>query len=581
MAPKKTTAATEVTSLVSSDNAIPKPRLKSLKIKNFRSIGADGIQIDLDDIVVLVGPNNAGKSSILRAYEIVMKHGSKECQLSINDFPNGQVDNSVLPEIELETIVFDNSPGEKWITTTLEGEKLVKERWIWTSPNKDPKREGWSSIDSLWDEQVPWGAPNVANSRRPLPHRIDAFSPPDQQASEITKILSELLKEKLKDIKTESNQEKSDYELLLEEIKNFQNRVAKSAENEILDIENEISKYIEKVFPNHRIKLDTKSETDIEKSYSPFKGAPELLMGSNDGYFSKIENQGSGARRTLLWSTLKYVSDRNTVGENSRPHVLLLDEPEICLHPSAVREARDVLYELPSIGNWQVMITTHSPIFIDLSKDNTTIIRVSKEDSKIQCTTLFRPKTAKLDPDDKKNMKLLNICDPYLHEFFFGGKQIIVEGDTEYTAFSKIKAKYPRDYTNVQIIRSRGKGIIPSVAKVLKQFSTGFSILHDTDTEKTTSGKVNPAWSMNTSIQNIRTTDEEREVISIVACKTCFEIALFGDEAKEEKPYNALTKMDSDTALEEKVKSLLDALLDKSFPLPEKCIRWNEIAELL
>jgi putative ATP-dependent endonuclease of OLD family len=580
MAAKKKPDESDLTSLSSDDESIPKPRLNSLYIKNFRSVGSDGITIDLDDIVVLVGPNNAGKSSILRAYEIVMKHGSKECQLSINDFPNGIVEPDNLPEIHLETVVYDNSPGEQWIDN-VKGEQIVKERWIWSSPNKDPKREGWNVTKGGWDDKVPWGAPNVANSRRPQPHRIDAFAAPEIQATEIAKILSELLKDRIKTIKSDESQSKTDYEIIIDKIRDFQIAITTSAADEIRVIEEEITKYIEQVFPKHRIQLDSKAESDIEKTFTPFKGAPEILMGTSGGYFGKIENQGSGARRTLLWSTLKYVSERNESSEGVRPHVLLLDEPEICLHPSAVREARDVLYGLPKNSNWQVMITTHSPVFIDLSKDNTTIIRVSRGESKIECTTIFRPKTAKLDDNDKRNMKLLNICDPYLHEFFFGGQQIIVEGDTEYTAFSKIREKHPAKYSNVQIIRARGKGIIPSVAKVLKQFSKSFSILHDSDAELTPKGKRNPAWTMNDNILSIRGSDPGDTAIQIIACKTCFETAIFGEDATEDKPYNAIQKIDSDPEIESKVQKLLDSLLDPSNQPPENCIRWKQKTDLL
>lgn len=112
-------------------------------------------------------------------------------------------------------------------------------------------------------------------------------------------------------------------------------------------------------------------------------------------------------------------------------------------------------------------------------------MRVFRDDSSdVKSTTLYRPTRAKLSVDDKRNMKLLNICDPYLHEFFFGGRQIIVEGDTEYTAFSMIREMHPDEYSDVQIIRARGKGVIPSVARVLLQFSKSFSILHDCDTQE-------------------------------------------------------------------------------------------------
>ena len=112
MAKAKKEATTDSVSLDPEDPATPRPRLHKLIIKNFRAIGNAPVEIELDEIVVLVGPNNVGKSSILRAYEVVMKQGSSEGKLQIDDFPNGVVDPNALPEIELQTIVFDNAPGK-------------------------------------------------------------------------------------------------------------------------------------------------------------------------------------------------------------------------------------------------------------------------------------------------------------------------------------------------------------------------------------------------------------------------------------------------------------------------------------
>ena len=578
MPPKKKTIDAEPVALASA--GVSRPRLHKLIISNFRSIGSTPVEIELDDVVVLVGPNNAGKSSVLRAYQIVMLHGSKEGRLSIEDFPDGIVDQKHPPQVELQTIVFDKAPGDRWIQETEAKEWLIRERWTWNSPNVDPVRQGFDVEKSDWDDQVPWGAPNVANARRPLPHRIDAFASPDSQAEAIASLITGILKDNLKSIKSDPALEQSDYQLVLEKIKDLQTKVVAATEKEIQKIEAEISVYLEKIFPKHKVKVNAKPETDLEKTYTPFKASPDVLMGPEGGYFSTIAHQGSGARRTLLWATLKYLSEAGDK-EDSRPHVLLLDEPEICLHPTAIREARAVLYNLPSTGYWQVMITSHSPIFIDLSKDNTTVIRVFRDEhSEVKSTTLYRPSRANLSDDDKRNMKLLNICDPYLHEFFFGGRQIIVEGDTEYTAFSMIREMHATEYSDVQIIRARGKGIIPSVARVLLQFSKSFSILHDSDTLRTASGKANPAWGMNKSIQAILALENADDAVHLVACCTCFEVAIFGEEAKEEKPYNALNKIREDADSRAKVKQLLDGLLDVTIALPEKCRRWKTIEEL-
>jgi len=303
-------------------------------------------------------------------------------------------------------------------------------------------------------------------------------------------------------------------------------------------------------------------------------------MGPNDGYLSTIATQGSGARRTLLWTALKYVSEQGKKS-SERPHVLLLDEPEICLHPSAIREARKVLYELPKTGNWQVMVTTHSPVFIDLSYDNTTIVRVDRgNDNEIKSTTLYRPKTANLSLDDKENIKLLNVCDTYLHEFFFGGRIIVVEGDTEYTAFSLLKIIYPKEYDDVHIIRARGKGIIPSIIKILNQFTCDYAVLHDADIPKLEDGKTNPAWTLNMSIKEEIVKNQNISKVRLIACKTDFESALFGQKVKRDKPYNIIVKMKNTDSVKAIMKQLLDSLLDTSISPPINCLRWSTIDDL-
>jgi putative ATP-dependent endonuclease of OLD family len=582
MATAKKIATTEIVSLIPDDPATPRPRLHKLIVKNFRGIGASPVEVELDDIVVLVGPNNVGKSSILRAYEVVMKQGSNDGKLQIDDFPNGVVDANACPEIELQTIVFDNAPGDRWLNPTTAGEWLIREQWRWSSPNINPQRRGFDVQKDDWDDQVPWGAPNVANSRRPLPHRIEAFSSPDAQAKEIIDLLLSVLKDKLKAFRSDGEeQEKSDYELLLEKIVDFQTKVVASAKEETEKIEVEISALLARVFPKHRIKLDAKPESDVEKSYTPFKAAPDLLMGPEGGYLAKISQQGSGARRTLLWTALRYLSEAVAPSDSSaRPHVLLLDEPEICLHPTAIREAREVLYSLPTAKNWQVMITTHSPIFIDLSKDNTTVVRVERQlDNQVHSVTLYRPTKAKLDEDDRANLKALNACDPYVNEFFFGGDVVVVEGDTEYTAFSMLKAHAPEKYRNLHVVRARGKGSILTILKILNQFSSMYAVLHDSDTPKAKNG-ASPAWGANASIRAAIDGAVQARQIRHVVSITNFEVAMFGKEAAADKPYNTLVRLNSTEELRARAESLLDALLDSNAKVPEPFVRWSNLAEL-
>lgn len=57
-------------------------------------------------------------------------------------------------------------------------------------------------------------------------------------------------------------------------------------------------------------------------------------------------------------------------------YMLLIDEPEIGLHPNAIRAASEYLYSLADDDMWQVMLTTHSPQFVNPLEDHTTIVRL-------------------------------------------------------------------------------------------------------------------------------------------------------------------------------------------------------------
>ena len=492
-----------------------------------------------------------------------------------------------MPEIELHTIVYDNSPGEKWITVLTNGERLVKERWIWASEG-EPKREGWDAQGSNWSNQVPWGAPNVANSRRPEPHRVDAFDPPEEQASAIKALLMKAVNDRVKNLKVATQGEENEYHQLLEKVKELQKKIVADSQEQINAVNQELSLLFEKVFPNYKIDFDAKPEDNLDKTINLFKADPQLLMGPDGGYLSAVERQGSGARRTLLWTALKFLSDNNQKGKDEatvRPHLLLIDEPEICLHPNAIRDSCNVLYELPKSGNWQVMATTHSPIFIDFSRDNTTIVKVEKNsEGAIQGTTVFRPDKVNLDEDDKRNLKLLNLCDPYVAEFFFGGKVIVVEGDTEFTAFNYIKDRKPNEYKNLHIIRARGKATIVSLIKVLNHFGSGYSVLHDSDRPQilTKDGKQmkNPAWGNNINILNAINSKSDGTSVRLVASLPNFEEAYFGEAARTEKPYGALETIRDSEAKFNLIESLLQSLINHEAEVPSNCAEWETIDEL-
>jgi predicted ATPase len=68
-------------------------KLLRLSVRNIGCIGDEGIEIDLDDIVCLVGKNNAGKFTILKAYELAQgslkfDYARDRCSWAPNDAPS-------------------------------------------------------------------------------------------------------------------------------------------------------------------------------------------------------------------------------------------------------------------------------------------------------------------------------------------------------------------------------------------------------------------------------------------------------------------------------------------------------------
>jgi putative ATP-dependent endonuclease of OLD family len=540
-------------------------KITKLIIKNYRGIGSKGLEIDIDDVVVLVGPNNSGKSTILKAFQLVT--ASSDTKIKIDDFYNKSETNK--PEIEVWSKVIDASKvtidKDKWIGV----DGIVKERWLWERPDEVAVRYGFRidldggrwAIDTD-TPKAPFSNDGGATAYRPSPTYISPFEQPEKQVEEIKKIIALDIYDLIKKAKKDDPK----YTKLVEDISKLQEEIKSEASEKENELATGIGSVLSELFSGTTISLHVpQSSPDILSSYA---GVKDIDFKIND---LALENQGSGMQRMLLWSVLKMLAGRKKTEtkpkkttkkkvdtkattedlsdvQMERSKVLLMDEPEICLHPESVRQAKEILYSLASGNEWQVMITTHSPVFIDLSKNNTNIIRVQKDEEEVN---LFKTNDAALSNEEKEQIKMLNVFDPYFAEFFFSKTTIVVEGDTEYTAFRKIIEKNRSKYKDIHIIRARGKYTILPIIKILKKWGKNFSVLHDSDEES------NPqSWPANKQILELIDKDAK---IKLLATKKNFEAAFFTEEVSKDKPYNAYTKVD-DTGIADKVGKLLDYL---------------------
>lgn len=479
-------------------------RLHSFEVKNFKSIGEIPCRIYIDEIVVLVGQNNAGKSTILDAYEAFASQGGS---LTLDSFHQ---QNEQTP-IEITATFTNISPqekekigGDKWVYQE-DSIEYIKAQWRWEKSNEKGIK---LAFDSEKNEFIPGGFggfDTLLQSVIPKPVRIKPTDPPEQAQAKVIEILKGHIKSQL----SSSNTEIAD---IFSKIDELANQFAKTSQETIDKITNDISKNINEIFPNTQISLIPKSKNPLDEKI--IGSESYLQISYPNAYTSPLISQGSGIQRSLLWSALATISTqakpvksatkaKASSEVNSSGKILLIDEPEAFLHPPTIRGAREALYNF-AINNadWQVIATTHSPIFIDLSKNHTTIIRVDSKSSKEHYISTDR---IGFSEDEKEQLRILRECNPMVNEFFFYDEIILVEGPTEQVALQKICEK---NGIQAHIINCMGKANIPVFCRILNQFKVKYLVIHDSDTifAKRKGKQIkNAMWSLNEKIRDAAT----------------------------------------------------------------------------
>lgn len=336
-----------------------------------------------------------------------------------------------------------------------------------------------------------------------------------------------------------------------------------------MKISEELSQTIDKlqenlnrIFPDHTIDIEPQAgKLDLDKIVA---SGTHLRISSADSQYYPLVNQGSGLQRAFLWSAIEALADSGkmksgksgrTPIKNNDQKILLVEEPESFLHPPAIRAAREALYKIAELQNWQVMITTHSPIFIDVSKSHTTIVRVEKQQS---TTKTFSTDDANFIGNERERLKMIHNCHPTVNEFFFADTVILAEGDTEEIVLSQFKDE------TTSVLNCHGKANIPMFEKILNHFGINYIAMHDLDSPKAKrkDGFIkNSAWTINASILAESQNKDENVVIVNVPD---FERQFFGHLRMGDKPYSAMIELQDpkNEHVQEKLKSIVRGNLE-------------------
>lgn len=162
---------------------------------------------------------------------------------------------------------------------------------------------------------------------------------------------------------------------------------------------------------------------------------------------------------------------------------LVIEEPEMYLHPQAQRYFFRLLSEMADSGDCQVVYSTHSPIFADVARFEA--IRLFNRDptSNTRCSYVSRPEDIEYLTQRREAHKIAIAFDASRNEMLFARKALLVEGPGDRLAARIVAEKLSLDLDaeDLAVVDCGSKAAIPFVARTAKALGVPFVVLHDLD----------------------------------------------------------------------------------------------------
>lgn len=441
-------------------------RLEKINIRHYRSIENISIVMPKNKPLILFGPNNAGKSNILSAFDRIL--GERyPTYIDVEDSDYFMRDKVKNPTIDIN-VTFDsvyhsdkfNKYNSIFLTYGYGGR--INENLIHSgNGNKlfisNETRESFQSflLDTARNTSLHF---NYSNKYSLL--------------SKFNKSLHNTLTEI----------EKEELGASFEKIKGVFER--KTEFSNMFSIFKDSIEASVKGFIHHL-------EADFS-AYDPNNFAKSLRINAyEDMEIRSFEEFGTGEQQILLMAFAKAYMEAFK-GKN---FLFILEEPEANLHPLAQKWLKKYIYDLCESG-LQIIISTHSPNFINPSNLEG-LVRVYKDEgvtNTIQLdSTLLRQVLIETGVDENRisSNNLGDYFDLRLYseqlEGMFADTLILVEGLTEKLAIPiwLERKKYFLPSNGIEIINCMGKANIPTLYRLYKSFGYRCICIFDGDINKT------------------------------------------------------------------------------------------------
>lgn len=153
-------------------------------------------------------------------------------------------------------------------------------------------------------------------------------------------------------------------------------------------------------------------------------------------------------------------------------HILLIEEPEIHLHP-AMQKKLVTVFESKNLNN-QIFFTTHSPVFIH-PENLHRVFRVIREK---EGTKVYSPRVFGKMIDYKRLVQELNADNC---EIFLADKVLIVEGVSDRILMRGLIDRFYKGGKEVKVIYVFGKTNVDVYVYLLEMFNIPYAVMLDKD----------------------------------------------------------------------------------------------------
>jgi len=346
--------------------------ISRIRIKNFCS--CKEVSMVTGVFTPLVGYNNAGKSNILEAVIWLLKKSTLDASKFYED------NNEVIVEADI-TGITDNllqllAPNHRSALETYLVDEAITIRRKQPTPGctaaqvvlevrNNAVGEG---EDNAWGR--PGGIENAIKEIFPDPIVIEAMDDATGDISKVAKnnTIGRIIAEIIEPIEAAHGQQLRG---ILDEVGAKLSFDGNDRAEELNEFDANASSKLQELFPGLTVKL----HIPTPQVDALFKGGTVKIFEQGYGEHAKdINSLGHGAQRSIQMALIRYLAEvkrgANIAGKTT---LLLIDEPELYLHPQAIEYVRTSLKRLSNEG-YQVIFTTHSAQMIEANDVGTALL---------------------------------------------------------------------------------------------------------------------------------------------------------------------------------------------------------------